>query len=290
MTGAVNLTCDEVRDLAPMFVTGALDPDEMAAVREHLAGCDDAHAELTELGESSAALLETVEPAEPSASLKPRLMAAAQADLDAGRHPSQAGAAPAAAAAPAAVAAPTVAAAPAAPAATTVVSLDAARSRRGARLGWVLAAAAVIVAVALGGWNIALRRDLSSAEAYRDGVNQALDLAAQPGSVTALLANPDGTVSGFGVVGADGTVKLAVRGLPATTGSQVYTAWSIEGTTAPVSMGDFTVGADGVAITTVQAPNTEPGATIALTLEPNAGNQAPAGPVVAAGVTRAPAG
>ncbi len=108
--------------------------------------------------------------------------------------------------------------------------------------------------------------------------------------MTALLANPDGTVSGFGVVGADGTVKLAVRGLPATTGSQVYTAWSIEGTTAPVSMGDFTVGADGVAITTVQAPNTEPGATIALTLEPNAGNQAPAGPVVAAGVTRTPAG
>ena len=91
------------------------------------------------------------------------------------------------------------------------------------------------------------------------------------------------------MVGADGTVKLAVRGLPATSGSQVYTAWSIEGTTAPVSMGDFTVGPDGVAIATVQAPNAEPGATIALTLEPNAGNQAPAGPVVAAGVTRAPA-
>jgi anti-sigma factor RsiW len=290
MTGAVNLTCDEVRDLAPLFVTGALDPDEMAAVREHLAGCDDAHAELAELGESAAALLETAPPAEPSASLKPRLLAAAQADLDAGRHPSQAGAAPAAAATPPAAAPSAASAAPAAPGASTVVSLEAARSRRGTRLGWVLAAAAVIVAVALGGWNIALRRDLSSAEAYRNGVDQALDLAAQPGSVTALLANPDGSVSGFGVVGADGTVKLAVRGLPATTGSQVYTAWSIEGTTPPVSMGDFTVGADGVAITTVQAPNTEPGATIALTLEPNAGNQAPAGPVVAAGVTRTPAG
>ena len=285
MTDAVNLTCDEVRDLAPLFVTGVLDPDEMAGVREHLAGCDDAHAELTELGESAAALLETAEPAEPPASLKPRLMAAAQADLDAGRHPSQAPAPAAAVAAPSAAPSP----APPAPLASTVVSLDAARSRRRARLGWVLAAAAVIVAVALGGWNIALRRDLSTAEAYRNGVDQALDLAAKPGSVTALLANPDGSVSGFGVVGADGTVKLAVRGLPATSGSQVYTAWSIEGTTAPVSMGDFTVGPDGVAIATVQAPNTEPGATIALTLEPNAGNQAPAGPVVAAGVTRAPA-
>ena len=115
MTGAVNLTCDEVRDLAPMFVTGALDPDEMAAVRDHLAGCDDAHAELDELGESAAALLETVEPAEPSASLKPRLLAAAQADLDAGRHPSQAGAASAAVAGPTAAAAPTAPRAPSTP-------------------------------------------------------------------------------------------------------------------------------------------------------------------------------
>ena len=142
----------------------------------------------------------------------------------------------------------------------------------GARLGWVLAAAAVIVAVALGGWNIALRRDLSTAEAYRNGVDQALDLAAQPGSATALLAEPRWDGSGFGVVGADGTVELAVRGLPATPGSQVYTAWAIGAPTAPVSIGDFTVGADGVAITTRPGSDAEPGATIALTLEPNAGN------------------
>ena len=110
------------------------------------------------------------------------------------------------------------------------------------------------MAVALGGWNLALQRQLTTAEAYRTGVDQALDLAAQPGSVTALLAAEDGSVSGFGVVGADGTVKLAVRGLPATSGSQVYTAWSIEGDTAPVSMGDFTVGSDGVAVTTAHGP------------------------------------
>jgi anti-sigma factor RsiW len=283
MTDAMNLTCDEVRDLAPMFVTGALDPDEMDAVREHLAGCDDAHADLSELGEAATALLETAEPVEPPATLKPRLMAAAASDLAEGRHPASTPAtAPVAApvAAPATLPTPPIA---------TVVSLDDARSKRRARLGWLLAAAAVIVAVALGGWNIALRRDLSTAEAYRNGVDQALDLAAQPGSVTALLTATDGSVSGFGVIGADGAVQLAVRGLPATDGTQVYTAWSIEGTTAPVSMGDFTVGSDGVAITTAKAPNAAPGATIALTLEPNAGNQAPSGPVVASGVTHAPA-
>ena len=170
------------------------------------------------------------------------------------------------------------------------MSLDAARSRRGGRLGWLLAAAAVIAVIALGGWNIALRGDLSAAQAYRTGVDQALALAAQPGSVTAFLTAEDGSVSGFSVVGQDGTTKLAVRGLPPTTGAQVYTAWSIEGDAAPVAMGDFTVGSDGVAVATAKAPDATPGAVIALTLEPNGGNQAPMGPVVASGVTRDPAG
>ena len=270
-----------------MFVTGTLDPDEMGAVREHLADCEDAHAEILELGEAATALLETAEPAEPPASLKARLMAAAQADLDEGRHPATAAPVSAPAAAAPGRPAPT---SPARDAQAPLVSIDRERERRRTRYVQLLAAAAVIVAVALGGWNVALQRQLTTAEAYRTGVDQALDLAAQPGSVTALLAAEDGSVSGFGVVGADGTVKLAVRGLPATSGSQVYTAWSIEGDTAPVSMGDFTVGSDGVAVTTAKAPNAEPGAVIALTLEPNAGNQAPAGPVVASGVTRTPSG
>ena len=268
MTDRPNLTCDEVRDLAPLFVAGALDPDEMDAVREHLAGCDDPHLELVEFGEAATALLGTTEPAEPPAALKGRLMAAAAADLAQGRHP-------------ASVPAPTPA--------TKVVSLDVERTRRRARLGWLLAAAAVIAVVALGGWNIALRGDLSAAQAYRTGVDQALALAAQPGSVTAFLTAKDGSVSGFSVVGQDGTTKLAVRGLAPTTGAQVYTAWSIEGDTPPVAMGDFTVGSDGVAVATVQAPDATPGAVIALTLEPNAGNQAPMGTVVASGVTRDPA-
>ena len=100
MSDRRTLTCDEIRDLAPLFVTGALDPDEMDAVREHLAGCDDAHAELLELGEAATSLLETVEPADPPAELKSRLLAAAAADLESGRHPSTAAPAAAVAAGP----------------------------------------------------------------------------------------------------------------------------------------------------------------------------------------------
>ena len=132
--------------------------------------------------------------------------------------------------------------------------------------------------------------ELSSAQAYRSGVEQALDLAAQPGSVTALIRADDGSSSGFGVIGADGTVKLAMRGMAATTGQQVYTAWSIAEGSAPVSMGDFSVGSDGIALTTAHAPAATPGLVMAITLEPNAGNTAPQGPVVASGVTRGPAG
>ena len=179
---------------------------------------------------------------------------------------------------------------PPATAAPAPIDLAAERKRRGSRLAWVLAAAAVIAAVALGAWNVSLRQDLSSAQAYRNGVEQALDLAARPGSVTALIRPDVGTGSGFGVIGADGTARLALRGMAPTTGTQVYTAWSIAEGAAPVSMGDFSVGADGIALANARAPEAAPGLVMAITLEPNAGNQAPAGPVVSSGVTRDPAG
>ena len=44
------LSHDEVVDLAASFVLGALDEDEMAAVRAHLASCAESHAEFDELG------------------------------------------------------------------------------------------------------------------------------------------------------------------------------------------------------------------------------------------------
>ena len=285
MTEPRTLTCDEVRDLAPLFVFDALEPDEMAAVREHLAGCSDAHLELLELGEAGTALLETVEPTEPPARLKASLLAAAEADLAEGRHPSSVAAA--LVDAPRAPESPPVAVAGNS---SNVVDLAEARSRRGSRIGWLVAVAAVIAVLMVGASNLALRRDLDAAQAYQDGVNQALDLAAKPGSTTALLSSEDGTVSGFAVVGADGTVRMTMKGLPATTGSQVYTTWAIVGDEAPIALGDFTVGADGVATATATSPTTAPGATLALTLEPNGGNTAPQGPVVAAGVTRDPAG
>ncbi len=299
MTGPDRLTCDEVRDLAPMFVTLALDEDEMAAVRDHLATCAEPHPELAELGEAATALLGTVEPAEPSSGLRERLLAAAAADRAEGRHPAVTAMSAPGVASPSSPPfasierpAPTVVATPTGPVASPVpvVSLDAERRRRRPGPGWLLAAAAVIVAIALGGWNLALQRDLSAAQAYRDGVNAALQAAGRPGSAAALLAGTDGSVSGLGVVAADGTVYLAMRGLAATSGSQVYTTWSIGADGKPISLGDFRVGSDGVAVVTTRGPGAAAGAVLALTLEPLGGAQAPAGPIVAKGVTAGAAG
>ena len=284
MTIQPTLTCDDVRDLAPLFATDALDVEEMAAVRAHLADCPDAHDELLAFGEAATTLLETVEPVEPPPALKSRLLAAAAADLASGAHP-------ASGVRPASRAVPPVPAAPAAgPAVGQPVDLAAERARRRSRLGWLVAVAAVIGVIALGAWNVALRQDLGAAQAYQQGVDQALALAAQPGSVTAILASEDGSSSGLAVIGADGTTRITVRGLTPTSGSQVYTAWAIEGDAAPVAIGDFTVGADGLATATVTSPTADPGAVIALTLEPVPGATVAAGPLVVAGTTRDPAG
>jgi hypothetical protein len=297
-----------VRDLAPLFVTGALEDAAADAVRDHLRDCDDPHLELLELGAAATALLETVEPAEPPVALKGRLMAAAEADLREGRHASTAASAdasstrpapdtapaPGPAPGPAPTAAPVVISAPgralpsSAPA--RVVALDRARAARRPSVAWLAVAAAVIIAIALGGWNVALRGQLADAEAYRTGVDAALALASQPGSVAAVLVNQDGGSAGLGVVGADGTVRLALRGLVPTSGTQVYTAWGIAGDAAPVPLGDIRVGAGGTAAATGSSPMAQPGMVLALTLEPVGGAQSPTLPIVASGVAVAPAG
>ena len=285
MTEPRTMDCDTVRDLAPLYVLGVLEPDEAAAVREHLATCPDVHAELEELAEPAGSLLLAEEPVEPPAGLKFRLMAAAEADLREGRHPSTA--APAAA-----EPAPEPAKAPSPPTpapAALPIDLRAERERRRFRLATLGAAAAILLAVALGGYAFVLRGQLAADEAYRQTVDQALQLAAQPGSATAVLAGAEGT-SGLGVIGADGRVELAMRGLSATTGREVYTAWAIGADGTPRSLGDFEVGSNGTGVRSGTSPVTGAGTVLAITREPQPGATAPTSPIVASGAASAPQG
>ena len=267
------MTHDEAVDLAAAYVLGALERPEEAAVRAHLETCGLPHPEFEELGGIVPALLELDEAqlVEPPAALRDRIMAAAAADL-ATRQP---------------------AAEPAIPfpsAAERTVRTERRSATRASRFDWALRIAAVVAIAALGAWGLNLQSQLSQAQAFDRAVTAVVHAGAQPGAKTVVLAAAPGKQgSGIGVVAADGSVTLALRDLPATSGSQVYTAWVIVGET-PTAVGDFSVDATGIRGLTTKPATTPAGATIAVTLEPNPGNTAPKGEVIAAGVAAAPPG
>jgi anti-sigma-K factor RskA len=271
------LHCADAEDLAASFVLGALEPSEADAVRAHLAGCPEAHAEFAELGSVVPALFETVDVVQPRAGLRDRILAAA-ADTQ-------------------------VAATAAAPAAAPQQPIEMPRladTQRGdtQRSGWApglfrrpiwaaVAIAAALGVVALGAWNVQLRDQIDGLTTYRNGVAAVLDEAAQPGAHLAVLANP-GTPgpSGLAVVTNGGTgVSMVMRDLAPTTGAEVYEAWLIAGDNAPVPIGSFQVNASGFATfsTSATAPGDLPSLTVALTREPGPGATTPTLPIIALG-------
>ncbi len=257
------LSCDEVRELAAGFVLGALDPAEMTAVRQHLAGCPEAHAEFAELGGAVPYLADSLEPMPPPAALRGRMLAAVAAE--AATHPAAASGPPA------------------------IVSIDAERTRRRSPLVWVASIAAVLLIVGLAAWNVSLRRDLDGAQAYGAAVDRVLALAGTAGGQAAILApaKPGGP-SGIAAVGADGTVRIAMRGLAPTAGSEVYEAWVIEADKTPVAIGSFVPDAAGFGTLAAERAPTGPGVTIALTREPTSGRTTPTPPVLSSGVASGP--
>jgi hypothetical protein len=164
-----------------------------------------------------------------------------------------------------------------------------ARRARASTGTWLLRIAAAVAIIGLVGWNLVLQNQLNATEAYQRSVAAVLDVAAQPGSLTAILTPADGTGSGLAAVGADGKVALAMRDMAPTSGSTVYTTWAIGGDGVPLALGDFTVGRDGTGTFQAPAPTLVPGTVIALTREPTPGLTAPTGPVVSKGVATAPA-
>ena len=266
-----DMTCDEVRELAGSFVLGALPPADADAVRAHLDTCDDAHAEIRELGGVLPLLDESVPVVEPSAALRARIMSVAAADL-AGR---------------AATPVPVPAAATSTPEPMqfpTAAERDARRSRLSAGT-WVLRIAAVLAIVLLGGWNLLLQGQLNAAKTYEQNVATVLDVAAQPGSTTAILTPAGGTGgSGLAAISSSGNVTIAMQDLAPTTGSTVYTAWAIGGDGVPVPIGDFTVGSGGTGSLEASGVPATSGIVLALTLEPQPGAKTPTLPIISKGV------
>jgi Anti-sigma-K factor rskA/Putative zinc-finger len=300
----VSMTCDAVRDLAPVFVLGALEPAEEKAVRDHLATCDRPHPEFEAFGGVVQYLDETVELIEPPASLKERVLAAVAAEPRA-RRSDRAATRPV-------PAVEVVAPRPERRAAERRAAERRAQERRrrdpmampigiaaaaesgdlsagdDRRRTMLIRTAALVSIAALAGWNITLQAQAGSANPYARAVADVVDLAARPGSQTAILSADAGRAPrGIAAVGSDGSVALAIRELDPTVNSQVYQVWLIApgGTTSPV--GSFQVGSNGTGSLTARATAVS-GATIAITREPGRGATAPTLPILARGVAFAP--
>jgi len=281
----MTMNCDTVRELAPAFVLGALTRDEEQAVREHLVTCGEPHPEFEVFGGIVQYLDETVELVEPPASLKQRVLAAVAAEPQA----RAAGATAERTRMP--VAQRTPADLPGLPVAAPPIVAPAPQpraARRASPARWLLAIAAVLAIVALAGWNVLLQTQLGSATAYDRALASVLDLAAMPGSQTAILSADGGQAPrGVAAVGSDGSVAVAMRDLEPTSGSQVYEAWLIAPAGGPVPIGSFQVAAGGTASLTARATPAS-GATVALTREPGPGATTPTLPIVSKGVATAP--
>jgi anti-sigma factor RsiW len=287
----MNLTHEQALELAAGYVLGALDPEEEQAVREHLASCAESHVEFEELGSVVPYLVESVEPVEPPASLKARVLAAAAADLESRRQ----------AEAPPLAEDRTRATAP-----TPFPSAEdrtARERRRTSPATWLMRLAAVFAITALAGWNVllqgdlgqvrdqqaALQRDLVAAQEYQAGVAAVLDIANDEGAVATIVQAQDaGFPNGLAAVGADGRVAVVLRDLAPITGTEVYEGWVIIGENAPVPIGSFTPTANGTA-TFVSDPTTaQPGVVLAFTKEPGPGATTPTAPILSIGATTPP--
>ncbi len=312
------LTCDDVREMAGAFVLGALEPDEDVAVRAHLAGCNDAHAEIAELASVLPALAQSVPLVEPPAGLKARIMAAAAAEYaaadaraadEAGRSLAGRGRAdtdrrgvmaaePAqavkpgrgASSRPAALSRPR----PPQPVSFPTASERAARRSTAGAGSWLLRIAAVVAIAALGGWGLILngqldtaRSQLDASRAFERNVAVVLDAASDPGALTAVLSADGGTGTGLAAVRADGSVAIAMRDLAPTSGDSVYETWVIGSDGVPVAIGGFRVDSTGTGYFEASGVTPSSGIVLALTLEPGPGATVPTAPVISKGVATA---
>ncbi len=248
----------EARDLLGAFALGALEAQEAAAVRAHLATCAECQAEIAALWSAVDALPELIEPMDPPPGLRDRISAAILAEAAAPQSPT-----PAPAPAPIAPVAPV--APPAVPERRLAEPIRPARWWSNAT-PW--AAAAVILLLVSGGllaWNLRLQNQIE----------------AVPTPETIALAPTDAAPDASGEVTYlpdDNLLVLDVRDLPALEPGQVYEVWLIGDEGAPAPAGVFDQETDRHAIVVDRSRYD----TLAITAEPGPlGTEAPTGEIVA---------
>lgn len=253
MTDRLRLSCSDVDDLAALYVLDALGAAEVAEVAAHLADHGGRHPSFAELAGVTPFLAESIEPVAPPPDLRARVLGAVAATPQDVRP-----------------------AMPAAPPAPAAVSLAAERERRARRspLRVVLAAAAVLAIVVLGGWNVLLQQQGAESDRRLALLSDAVAAAGQPGAAVAPMTGSDLAegAGGFAVFPPGESGYIVLTGLPAVDADQTWQAWTIGD--APVSAGLVTIGSDGLSV--LEGVEPIPGTTIvALTVEPMGGSEQP---------------
>jgi len=254
---------EELRSRLGAFVLGALAPGEQAEVRAHLAVCDQCAAEVRILRPVVDALALTVEPVEPPASVRQRILAAT------------------------------------AQAATAAVKPSTSTQSRSV-LPWLAAAASLVLAAALGVYASQLRGRVQTLEQeLREAIlqvqagerqtAQARLVATTAQRELSVLAAPDvAHVDLKGVAAAPQVsaralwsrsrgLLLTTSNLPALPPGQTYQLWVISGKMPPISDNwTFKSDASGSVMTMFATPATLPAPTaIAVSIEPEGGSTSP---------------
>lgn len=216
------ITCQELETLAGALALGAALPHEVAAAREHLASCPRPHRSVRELVATAWLLAEAVEPVEPPAGLRERILAAARA----------AGPAPL-------------------PGVERPLRPGAVHGWRGLsvprpRPVWLAAAAVLMLALGVAVWNVQLRRTLDRREAQLTTQQRVVDAVARGARVVPFTVAPGLGGARGAVIWEAGQPPIVVfEGLPPPPAGHVYQLWAIRaGRPEDIGM-VFQPGADG---------------------------------------------
>jgi anti-sigma-K factor RskA len=245
------------RDLLGAFALGAVDTEEAASVRAHLATCAECQAEMAELWLAVDSLPSLVEPMAPSPALRDRIAAAIAAEAA-----SAAPVPPTPSATPALEPVPIIAPTPPVPEPIRKPASFWSRATP-----WA-AAAAILLLLSAGLliWNLRLREQIQQ--------------ATSPVTETIALAPTDAAPGANGEVTylpQDDLFILDVRDLPPLEPDQVYEVWLI-GAEGPEPAGVFDQPTDQHAVVADRSQYE----TLAITAEPGPlGTEAPTGEVVA---------
>ena len=270
------MSCDRISELAPGFVLGALDADDMIEVQDHLSRCRQPHSEIVEMGGVVPYLAEALEPIEPPAWLRESVLSAARSDIDARRRAEEPVSLPVAARA-------TITSLHEEPAPLVLLSA-ARRSRRRRAMGWASRVAAAAAIVVLGGYAVVLQGDLQKAKNAQSEDASLYYMWAQPDTLKAVLVANDGSgASGMAALRPTGHILVRLHGLPQTKGAEVYAVWINSGGTTPAKAGTLTVDDTGSGYLDVNNVPTTASLWVFVCREPNAGVTAPTGPIIVSG-------